>query len=105
MRVILRGTLADRPLRPIAPDEVEAIKEFALRHPEDGLPVADVHDARPGHRGDERERGVSVLREADLLHRWKRVVEVARCLHLPAGGAQSAVAYGCPCAAAKQHRR
>ena len=83
--------IAEIPRRPtsydrLLPDEVEAIKEFALRHPKTGyrkltymMPDQDIACVS--------ESAVyRVLREADLLRRWKRSVRSSGvCSFKPTG--------------------
>ena len=56
----------------LLPDEVEAIKEFALRHPKTGYRKLTYMMLDQDIVCASESAVYRVLREADLLHRWKR---------------------------------
>ncbi len=71
------GQLAMDPRGPIRydrllPAEVEAIKEFALRHPKTGYRKLTYMMLDQDIVATSESAVYRVLREADLLHRWKR---------------------------------
>ena len=71
------GHLARDPRGPtrydrLLPDEVEAIKEFALRHPKTGYRKLTYMMLDQDIVATSESAVYRVLREADLLHRWKR---------------------------------
>ena len=71
------GQLEDQPRLPtsydrLLPDEVEAIKEFALRHPKTGYRKLTYMMLDQDIVATSESAVYRVLREADLLHRWKR---------------------------------
>ncbi len=56
----------------LLPDEVEAIEEFALRHPKTGYRKLTYMMLDQDIAAVSESAVYRVLREADLLHRWKR---------------------------------
>jgi putative transposase len=71
------GQLADAPRSPasydrLLPDEIEAIKAFALRHPKTGYRKLTYMMLDQDIVAASESAVYRVLREADLLHRWKR---------------------------------
>ena len=71
------GPLAETPRGPtsydrLLPDEVEAIKEFALRHPKTGYRKLTYMMLDQDIACASESAVYRVLREADLLRRWKR---------------------------------